>query len=62
MNTNIYVQFYIYRAAGKADTPTRRPNVIASGVKSVTSLIQRKKAHLVVIAHDIEPIEVLNLC
>ncbi|XP_039253841.1 large ribosomal subunit protein eL8-like [Styela clava] len=47
------------RAAGKPDTPTRRPHVVASGVATVTNLIERKKAQLVVIAHDVEPIEIV---
>uniref|UniRef100_H2Z9M2 60S ribosomal protein L7a n=1 Tax=Ciona savignyi TaxID=51511 RepID=H2Z9M2_CIOSA len=47
------------RAAGKPDTPTRRPLVLASGVNTVTNLIERKKAQLVVIAHDVEPIEIV---
>ncbi|CAK8678959.1 unnamed protein product [Clavelina lepadiformis] len=47
------------RAAGKPDKPTRRPVVLASGVNRVTNLIERKKAQLVVIAHDVEPIEIV---
>lgn len=46
------------RVEGKPDTPTKRPNVIASGMNTVTCLIERKKAQLVVIAHDVDPIEV----
>merc|ERR1712157_462929 len=47
------------RAAGKPDTPTRRPLVLASGVNTVVNLIEKKKAQLVVIAHDVEPIEIV---
>nr|XP_002130070.1 60S ribosomal protein L7a [Ciona intestinalis] len=47
------------RAAGKPDTPTRRPLVVSSGVNTVTNLIERKKAQLVVIAHDVEPVEIV---
>ena len=49
------------RASGKADTPTKRPNVVRQGVNTVTSLIEQKKAQLVVIAHDVDPIEVIVL-
>jgi len=47
------------RAAGKPDTPTRRPLVMSSGVNTVTNLIEKKKAQLVVIAHDVEPVEIV---
>merc|ERR1712050_406636 len=33
--------------------------VMASGVNTVTNLIEKKKAQLVVIAHDVEPIEIV---
>ena len=46
------------RAAGKPDQPTKRPLVARSGVNTVTTLIEQKKAQLVVIAHDVDPIEV----
>lgn len=46
------------RASGKADTPTKRPHVVRQGVNTVTSLVEQKKAQLVVIAHDVDPIEV----
>jgi len=39
--------------------PTKRPPVIRSGINTVTTLIEQKKAQLVVIAHDVEPIEVI---
>ena len=48
------------RASGKTDTPTKRPNVVRQGVNTVTSLIEQKKAQLVVIAHDVDPIEVIK--
>lgn len=47
------------RAAGKDDQPTKRPPVVRSGVNTVTSLIEQKKAQLVVIAHDVDPIEIV---
>ncbi|XP_013395677.1 60S ribosomal protein L7a-like [Lingula anatina] len=47
------------RVKGKDDTPTKRPPVVRSGVNTVTTLIEQKKAQLVVIAHDVEPIEIV---
>lgn len=46
------------KLAKKEDTPTKRPNVIRSGTNAVTTLVEQKKAQLVVIAHDVDPIEV----
>lgn len=47
------------KAAGKADEPGSRPNAIRQGVNTVTTLIEQKKANLVVIAHDVDPIELV---
>ncbi|XP_041368397.1 60S ribosomal protein L7a-like [Gigantopelta aegis] len=47
------------RAAGKDDVPTKRPPVVRSGVNTVTTLVEQKKAQLVAIAHDVEPIEIV---
>jgi large subunit ribosomal protein L7Ae len=47
------------RAEGKDDTPTKRPPTVRSGVNTVTTLVEQKKAQLVVIAHDVDPIEVV---
>lgn len=41
----------------KEETP-KKPNFIRSGSNTVTTLIEQKKAQLVVIAHDVDPIEV----
>ncbi len=49
------------RAKGKEDTPTKRPPVVRSGVNTVTSLVEQKKAQLVVIAHDVDPLEVCGI-
>lgn len=46
------------KVAKKEDTPTKKPNVIRSGTNTVTTLVEQKKAQLVVIAHDVDPIEV----
>lgn len=48
------------KVSKKADTPTKRPNVVRQGTNTVTKLIEQKKAQLVVIAHDVDPIEVSN--
>ena len=47
------------KIAKKEDTPTKRPNVIRHGTNTVTKLVEQKKAQLVVIAHDVDPIEVI---
>jgi len=47
------------RAAGKEDAPTKRAAVVRAGVNTVTSLIEKKKAQLVVIANDVDPIELV---
>uniref|UniRef100_A0A8B9QYG8 60S ribosomal protein L7a n=1 Tax=Anas platyrhynchos TaxID=8839 RepID=A0A8B9QYG8_ANAPL len=47
------------KAAGKGDTPTKRPPVLRAGVNTVTTLVENKKAQLVVIAHDVDPIELV---
>jgi len=44
---------------GKPDRPTKRPPVLRSGMNTVTTLIEKKKAQLVIIAHDVEPIELV---
>lgn len=47
------------RAQGKEDTPTKRTAVVRQGVNTITSLVEQKKALLVVIANDVDPIEVM---
>ena len=46
------------RTKGKDDVPTKRPLTVRSGVNTVATLVEQKKAQLVVIAHDVDPIEV----
>jgi len=46
------------KVAKKEEAPTKRPNVLRQGSNCVTKLVEQKKAQLVVIAHDVEPIEV----
>jgi large subunit ribosomal protein L7Ae len=45
----------------KADEPTKRAPVARHGVNTITTLIEKKKAQLVIIANDVDPIEVCNL-
>merc|ERR1712025_1279480 len=47
------------RAAGEPDQPTPRPTVLAQGVNRIVNLVERKRAQLVVIAHDVDPIEIV---
>merc|ERR1719463_169433 len=47
------------RVAGKADKPSKRLPVVRSGVNTVTKLVESKRAQLVVIAHDVYPIEIV---
>uniref|UniRef100_A0A7E4VJ41 60S ribosomal protein L7a n=1 Tax=Panagrellus redivivus TaxID=6233 RepID=A0A7E4VJ41_PANRE len=47
------------RAAGKKEEVTKRPPVVRFGVNNVTRLIESRKAQLVVIAHDVEPLEIV---
>ncbi|XP_038203237.1 60S ribosomal protein L7a-like [Arvicola amphibius] len=49
------------KAASKGDVPTKRPPVLQAGVNTVTTLVENKKAQLVVIAHDVDPIELVFL-
>nr|XP_035128586.1 60S ribosomal protein L7a-like [Callithrix jacchus] len=47
------------KAAGKGDVPTKRPPVLQAGVNTVTNLVENKKAQLVVIAYDMDPIDLV---
>lgn len=47
------------KAAGKEATPTTKPHFVKFGINHITALIEAKKAHLVVIAHDVDPIELV---
>ena len=46
------------RVKGKDDVPTKRPPVVRSGINTITNLVEQKKAQLVIIAHDVDPLEV----
>lgn len=47
------------KAKGKEDVPTRRLPVVRQGANTVTSLVEQKKAQLVVIANDVDPVELV---
>ncbi|GIY64027.1 60S ribosomal protein L7a [Caerostris darwini] len=47
------------RALGKEDTPSKRPILLSQGINKVTTLIEQKKALFVVIANDVDPIEIV---
>nr|ACO15607.1 60S ribosomal protein L7a [Caligus clemensi] len=47
------------RAEGKADAPTKRAPVVRHGINIITTLVEKKKAQLVVIANDVDPIEIV---
>jgi len=47
------------KAKGEEPTPVKKPNYIRAGTNTVTKLIEQKKAQLVVIAHDVDPIELV---
>jgi ribosomal protein L7Ae-like RNA K-turn-binding protein len=47
------------KAQGKEDTPSKKPVTVKFGINHVTQLVEQKKAQLVVIAHDVDPIEVI---
>merc|ERR1711874_892869 len=47
------------KAAGKEDSPTKKAAVLRHGVHGVTTLVEKKKAQLVVIANDVDPIELV---
>lgn len=50
------------KAAGKEEPPAKKGNILRAGANTVTKLVEQKKAQLVVIAHDVDPIEVsINL-
>jgi len=47
------------KAAGQEVAPSKRPPVVRLGTNSITNLIEQKKAQLVMIASDADPIEVV---
>jgi len=47
------------KVQGSDATPAPPPNVVKYGLNHVTALIEQKKAKLVIIAHDVEPVELV---
>ncbi|XP_077296190.1 ribosomal protein L7A [Arctopsyche grandis] len=47
------------KVADKEQAPSKRPNTVRAGTNTVTRLVEKKKAQLVVIAHDVDPIELV---
>ena len=47
------------KAEGKTKDPEPKKDGIVYGIKEVVSLVESKRAALVVIAHDVDPIEVI---
>ncbi|XP_046844757.1 60S ribosomal protein L7a-like [Xenia sp. Carnegie-2017] len=47
------------KAQGKEDTPSKKPVTVKYGINHVTQLVEQKKAQLVVIAHDVDPVEIV---
>merc|ERR1719198_299338 len=47
------------KVSGKEDSGSKAPNVIKFGLKHVTTLVEEKKAQLVLIACDVDPIELV---
>jgi len=45
--------------AGKKDTENKCPPTLKYGINHVTELVESKKAKLVIIAHDVDPIELV---
>jgi len=46
-------------AGSEAKPDTGKPKVVKYGLNHVTSLIERRKAKLIVIAHDVDPLELV---
>lgn len=47
------------KAGGKDPTPTKKPVQLKYGINHVTELVEQKQATLVVIAHDVDPLELV---
>jgi large subunit ribosomal protein L7Ae len=46
------------KVAGKDQAPSKKLANLRAGCNTVTKMVEQKKAQLVVIAHDVDPIEV----
>lgn len=47
------------KAAGKEDAASKAPHVVKFGLKHITTLVEEKKAQLVLIACDVDPLELV---
>jgi large subunit ribosomal protein L7Ae len=47
------------KGKGKSDPPAKRASSLKQGVNCVVRMIEKKKAQLVVIAHDVDPLELV---
>jgi len=47
------------KAKGGNPQPSARPNTVKYGIKHVTALVEQKKPALVLIAHDVDPLEIV---
>jgi len=47
------------RVEGKEDAPTKKKPVVHHGANTITTLVEKKKAQLVMIANDVDPIELV---
>eukprot|EP00954_Amorphochlora_amoebiformis_P028795 1392230-Amorphochlora_amoeboformis.AAC.1 len=47
------------KAANKAPASTEKPKILKYGLNHVTNLIESRKARLVVISHDVDPLELV---
>jgi len=47
------------RVDGKQEKVTKRPPVVHFGIKDVVKLVENRKASLVIVAHDVDPIEIV---
>jgi len=47
------------KAPAAAPESSKKPNHVKYGINHVTALVEQKKAKLVVIAHDVDPIEIV---
>jgi len=49
----------LLQAKGEGAPDKKKPKVVKCGLRHVTSLVESKRARLVVIAHDVDPIELV---
>merc|ERR1712038_1248787 len=47
------------KSAGKQESSRKKPVTIKYGINHITNLVESKRAQLVVIAHDVDPIEIV---